>query len=93
MINLANSHSLTEFQRNARRFIEGINNTREPLLLTVNGQVQAVMLDPETFRSFEEFQEKERFIQALKEGLQDLDKGQVVSMASLESEFKSRYGL
>jgi prevent-host-death family protein len=50
MTKLINSHSLTDFQRNARSYIESINETHEPLLLTVNGKVQAVVVDPETFQ-------------------------------------------
>jgi PHD/YefM family antitoxin component YafN of YafNO toxin-antitoxin module len=92
MINLANSRSLTDFQRNARSFLEGINRTREPLLLTVNGQVQAVMLDPETFRAFHEFLEREHFVTSLREGLKDLDEGHVVPLDTLETELKARYG-
>ncbi len=37
MANLTISHSLTDFQRNARRFIDSLNETQEPMLLTVNG--------------------------------------------------------
>ena len=39
MADLTNSHSVTEFQRNAKGFIEGLNLTKKPLLLTVNGKV------------------------------------------------------
>ena len=93
MVNLANSHSLTDFQRNARAFIDGLNKNHEPLLLTVNGQIQAVMLDPQTFQAFERFLEQERFVAALEEGLRDLEEGQTHSLESVKAEMKARYGL
>ena len=93
MTNLNNSRSLTDFQRNARSFINGINETHEPLLLTVNGQVQAVMLDPETFQAFENYLEQERFIAALQEGLADVDEGRVEPLEAVKAELKAQYGL
>jgi prevent-host-death family protein len=92
MATLTNSHSLSDFQRNARSFLKGVNDTKEPLLLTVNGKIQGVLLDPETYQQLEELQERERFIAALKEGLKDLDEGRVVSLETLETELKARYG-
>jgi PHD/YefM family antitoxin component YafN of YafNO toxin-antitoxin module len=93
MINLANSHSLTDFQRNARRFIEELNQNQEPLLVTVNGKVQAVLLDPQTFQAFENFLEQEKFVAALQEGLNDLDEGNVRSLDEVKAQMKAKYGL
>ena len=93
MINLTNSHSLTEFQRNARSFIEGLNQTHEPLLLTVNAQVQAVMLDPQTFQAFENFLEQEKFRVAIEEGLKDLEAGRTQSLEEVKTAMKAKYGL
>jgi len=93
MTNLTNSYSLTDFQRNARSHIEGLNQTREPLLLTVNGKVQAVLVDPLTFQALEEQQEKERFLMALREGLKDADEGRTRPAAEVYAEMKAKYGL
>jgi len=93
MTELVNSRSLTDFQRNARSYIDGLNQTHVPLLLTVNGQVQAVMLDPETFQAFEKFLEQERFVAFLEEGLRDIDEGRTHSLDSVKAEFKARYGV
>lgn len=68
MTNLTNSYSLTDFQRNARTYIENINETHEPILLTVNGRVQAVLVDPVSYQKAEEQLERARFIVAIREG-------------------------
>ncbi len=93
MINLANSRSLTDFQRNARSFLDGLNSTHEPLLLTVNGQVQAVVLDPQTFQAFQQFLDQEKFVAALQEGLRDLDEGRTRSLESVKADLKAHYGV
>lgn len=93
MIDLTNSHSLTDFQRNARTFIEGLNESREPILLTVNGKVQAVLVDPASFQEMQERQERERFIAALNEGEQAIREGRVISAEDAYERMKAKYGL
>ena len=92
MANLTNSHSLTEFQRNAKGFIDGLNQTREPLLLTVNGKVQAVVVDPVSYQEMEQHLERERFIAAVKEGLKDIDEGRTRPIEDVYAEMKAKYG-
>lgn len=92
MADLTNSHSLTDFQRNARAFIDGLNQTREPVLLTVNGKVQAVLLDPVTFQQMEARFERERFIAEVREGLKDVDEGRVRPLDDVLADIKTKYG-
>ena len=92
MANLTNSHSLSDFQRNARSFIRDVNDNKEPLLLTVNGKVQAVLVDPATYQHMEEQRERERLLAALKEGIQDLEAGNVRPAEEIFEELKAKYG-
>jgi prevent-host-death family protein len=62
MTTLTNSRSLTDFQRNARTYIDSINTTHEPMLLTVNGKAQAVLIGPETYQQAEEELQRARLI-------------------------------
>lgn len=93
MAKLTNSHSLTDFQRNARDFITDLNSTREPVLITVNGRVQAVLVDPETYENYEELREKARFFEAIREGEQAIAEGKVHSAEDVIRELKAKYGL
>ena len=45
MVNVQNIHSLTEFKRNANSYIETIRSTKEPIVLTVNGEAAVVVQD------------------------------------------------
>ncbi len=90
---LTNSHSLTDFQRNARSFIEGLNETKEPMLLTVNGKVQAVLVDPTSYQQLEAKGERQRFVEALREGEQAIRDGRVRPAEQAYEETKAKYGL
>ncbi len=92
MVNLTNSHSLTDFQRNARTYIENINETQEPMLLTVNGKVQAVLIDPVTYQSTQEELERVRFIAAIREGEQAIREGRTTPSEKVFEDLKAKYG-
>lgn len=93
MANLTNSYSLTDFQRNARSHIENMNATHEPILITVNGKVQAVMVDPATYQQTEQELERARFIEAIRVGKQDIKAGRKRPAAEVFAEINAEYGL
>ena len=93
MADVSNSHSLTDFQRNARGFIDGLNNSRVPLLLTVNGKVKAVLVDPSTYQEMEELMERDRFVEAVKLGIQEAELGLGRSAEEVYAEMKGKHGL
>lgn len=45
MVNLNDIHPLSEFQRNAKQFIQKLQKSRKPLVLTVNGKAALVIQD------------------------------------------------
>ena len=92
MADLTNSYSLTDFQRNARTYIESINETHEPMLLTVNGKVQAVLVDPVSYQQAEEQLERARLVAAIREGEQAVREGRTRSAEKVFDELKGKYG-
>jgi prevent-host-death family protein len=51
MINITQDiHSLTTFKRNSSGLIKRMKKTRRPLVLTLNGKAEAVVLDPSTYQ-------------------------------------------
>jgi prevent-host-death family protein len=93
MANITNCYPLTDFQRNAREFIEHLNETKEPVLLTVNGKVQAVLVDPATYQEMEDRLERDHLIAAIREGEKDVLEGRVRPAADMLREIKEEYGL
>lgn len=92
MADLTNSHSLTDFQRNAWTYIESINETHEPILLTVNGTVQAVLVDPISYQQAEEQLERTRFAAAVREGEQAIREGRTRSAEEVFDDLKGKHG-
>jgi prevent-host-death family protein len=67
MIDLKNIHSLTDFKRNAKDFVEQVKATKLPLVLTVNGKAEVVVQDAETFQAMiERIEQAEEELQTLK---------------------------
>lgn len=92
MANLTNSFSLTDFQRNARAHIETINETHEPILLTVNGKVQAVLVDPVSYQQAEEQLAHARFLAAIREGEQAIREGRTRPAEEVFADLKAKHG-
>lgn len=92
MADLTNSHSLTEFQRNAKGFIEGMNQSKRPMLITINGKVQAVLVDPASYQEMEQSVERERFLEALRDGLRDADEGRTRPVEEVFAELRAKHG-
>lgn len=51
MFNLLDIHSLTEFQRNARKFLSRMQESGQPMVLTVNGKAAVVLQDAESYQA------------------------------------------
>jgi prevent-host-death family protein len=50
-IDLRNIHSLTDFKRNANAYVEQLQATQLPLVLTVNGKAAVVVQEAGAFQS------------------------------------------
>jgi prevent-host-death family protein len=67
MIDLKNIHSLTDFKRNAKDFVEQVKVTKLPLVLTVNVKAEVVVQDAATFQAMiERIKQAEEELQTLK---------------------------
>ncbi len=67
MIDLQNIQSLSDFKRNAKRFIEQIKATKSPMVLTVNGKAEVVVQDAVAFQAIcDRIQQAEEELRALK---------------------------
>lgn len=50
MIRATDIHSLTDFTRNAREYIQHIKTSKTPIAITVNGDAQVVVQDAESYQ-------------------------------------------
>ena len=80
---------LGEFKSHASAVLRNLHKEKRPFIITQNGKPAAVLLTPE---EFDRLSERDSFISAVKEGLQDVKSGHILSddelSAALEKEFK-----
>lgn len=86
MIRVQDIRSLTDFRRNTKEFVERLRQTRDPMVLTVNGEAAIVVQDAVAYEATtERLQQLETEVQQLQEanlkqalavGIEQLDAGQ-----------------
>jgi prevent-host-death family protein len=68
MISLENIRSLTDFRQNTKMYVERLQQTKQPLVLTVNGEAVVVVEDAKTFEQMQlRLQQLEQENRALKQ--------------------------
>lgn len=93
MIRATDIHSLTDFTRNARAYIQQIKDSKSPMVLTVNGDAQVIVQDAESFQKMVDELEHRRFIAAVREGEAALRNGQVQDIDQAFSHIRTELGL
>jgi prevent-host-death family protein len=86
MIKATDIHSLTEFTRNAKRYIQRVKETKSPMAITVNGDAEVVIQDVETYQAMVDELEHTRFIAAMRASEQDVRDGRVKDLAGALTE-------
>src|SRR5437764_10773464 len=93
MVNVTDIHSLTEFQRHAKSFIEKLQASKSPLVLTVNGQPAVVVQDAETYQALLERLREMEDLAAIREGLAQAEAGDVRPAGEALAELQAKQGL
>lgn len=76
MINISRDiHSLTEFKRNTTEFLQQIKQTKQPLVLTVNGKAELVVQDAESYQELLDAAELVETLKGIKQGLEQMQEG------------------
>lgn len=76
MINLSRDiHSLTEFKRNTTEFLQRIKQTKQPLVLTVNGKAELIVQDAESYQQLLDAAELVETLKGIKLGLEQMQQG------------------
>lgn len=64
--------TLTNFKRDTARFLKQLQETKEPLVLTIHGMAELVVQDAASYQALLERVERLETIAAVKEGLEDV---------------------
>lgn len=65
--------SLSEFKQNASKLVKQVQETKQPIVLTVNGKPVAVVQDAESYQALVDSKEYRDTVSALREALSDID--------------------
>lgn len=92
-MNISRINPVTDFVRNYRTYLDRIRTSRKAEILTVNGRPEAVLVDAESYQEMLEALEKQRFVQAVREGIADYEAGKTVPSETALGEIRKNLGL
>ncbi len=68
-------HSLTEFEHNSSALIKQLQETGQPLILTVDGTAQAVVLNAKAYQQLIELADRARSLTSIQKSLEEIEQG------------------
>ena len=86
-------HSLSDFKRNTSEILEQMRGSGNPLVLTIDGNAEVVVLDASAYQSMMNRVDKLEALDGIKRGLADVEAGRVTPLSAFEDEFRSQPGL
>src|SRR5687767_6791063 len=94
MINLATDiQSLTDFKRKSSQFMKQMQNSGNPVVLTVNGKAALVVQDAAAYQQLLEAVERAEAILGIRRGLEQMRNGEGRPAAAFFAELKQKYGI
>ena len=81
---------LGQFKTHASRVLRDLHEKNRPIIITQNGKPAAVLLTPE---EFDRLSKQEQFVTAVKEGLQDVKAGNIISDEQLSTTLREEFGI
>lgn len=69
MLDAREIYPLSDFQRNARQFIEQIQSSHKPIILTVNGKASVIMQDATSYQELLDELELARSSAKIRQGI------------------------
>ena len=84
--------SLSVFKRDTAKFVNQLQQTKEPLVLTVNGKAALVVQDAESYQALLEAKERMETIAGVRRGLASMKAGRGQSLEQFLADFTQDYG-
>ena len=92
MLNLSRDiHSLSDFKRKTPEFIDQLEKTGAPLVLTINGRARLIVQDAESYQKMLELLDRAEAIDAIREGLESVRQGKTMSLRQFDKEMRKKF--
>jgi len=85
--------SLSNFKRNTVKFLEQMKETREPVVLTINGKAELVVQDAQAYQALLDRVDYLETIKAVEQGLQDVKDGKTVVLEDFIADMRKKHGI
>jgi len=83
-------HSLTDFQRNAKKHIHRLKKSGRPNILTVNGKAEVVVQDAKAYQMILERLDYWEAVEGIKEGLKGIARGEGVPVDKAFAQIRAK---
>ncbi|MCW3098732.1 MAG: prevent-host-death protein [Chthonomonadaceae bacterium] len=93
MLDLNDIHSLSEFQRNTREFLEEMKRNRGPVVLTVNGKAAVVVQDAQSYQEIINRLERAEAVAAIRRGMNDFENGNFQDAEEAFADIRQKHGI
>jgi hypothetical protein len=93
MIRLSDIHSVTDFQRNPKGILSKLKQSKNPVVLTVNGKAELVVQDAVSYQELLDKVEAAEDLEAIRNGLTQSLAGAGRPAGDFFSEFRAQRGL
>src|ERR1041384_6102827 len=93
MIDIRDIHSLSEFQRNTKEFLSQMKQSKNPVVLTINGKAEVVVQDAESYQQMLDRLERAEAIAAIRRGMQDFENGDFQDAGEVFEELRQKHGI
>ena len=93
MININSIQSLTDFKRHTSEHLKELRKSRRPLILTVNGKAELVVLCADSFQDFLNKIEYAEAVQDIKAGIESFERGEGKPAVESLKELAKKYDI
>ncbi len=92
MLNITRDiRSISDFKRKTPDFVKQLKKTGKPVVLTMNGRAEVVVQDASSYQKMVEVVERALEIEAIREGLRDVETGDTMSIDEFDSRMRAKH--
>ncbi len=85
--------SLSTFKRDSARLLKQLKRTKEPVILTINGEAALVVQDVKSYQSLMDAKERMETIEGIRRGLESMKAGRGRSSEAFFKEFFAKHNI